>query len=90
MKFNQNDVLDAQLFMTAIVIVNKRSFIRHVKDSSFCCELYTEALKTIFLQSTLHIGNLNFHCAINLHALTNFSAYVRNSNLEIQIMHIRC
>lgn len=49
MKFNQNDVLDAQLFMTAIVIINKRSFIRHVKDNSFCCELYTEALKTIFL-----------------------------------------
>lgn len=30
MKFNQNDVLDAQLFMTAIIIIiNKRSFIHH-------------------------------------------------------------
>lgn len=49
MKFNQNDVLDAQLFMTAIIIINKWSFIRHVKDSLVCCESYKEALKIIFL-----------------------------------------
>lgn len=52
MKFNQNDVLDAQLFMTAIIIINKRSFIRHVKDSSFGCASDKEALKTIFF--TIH------------------------------------
>jgi len=66
MKFNQNDVLDAQLFMTAIVIINKRSFIRHVKDSFVLLQIVyiKEALKTIFLRYILHITyNLNFHCA---------------------------
>ena len=44
MKFNQNDVLDAQLFMTAIIIINKQSFIYHRKDNSFCCKSYEEII----------------------------------------------
>jgi len=57
MKFNQNDVLDAQLFMTAIVIINKRSFIRHVKDSFVLLQIIyiKEALKTIYFYDTMHI-----------------------------------
>ena len=34
MKFNQNDVLDAQLFMTAIVIINKQSFTETITEKT--------------------------------------------------------
>lgn len=81
MKFNQNDVLDAQLFTTAIVIINvqfrsscERQFriVLYNVDCTSIRAYMSEKKRTnkqtneLHCDATFHISNSRFRRAVNL------------------------